>query len=117
MPSKASSHTDRFKVTALVVTLFFAWSIYDRYKRGSRDRDCKRSLDVIEEAIRHDPDALTEEEKAYVRYHAETAVDTFPPQKMISTKRIISMDEYLERIAAQKRIHAIRDRIDRQSGQ
>ena len=114
--SKVLEHKHKLLVAIIVIAFLFAiHSALD--EEISRDRNCKRSLEVIKETIQRDPDALTEEGKAYVRYLAKAAVDTFCPQPPISTKRILSMDEYVERLATQERIQSIRERLDRQSGQ
>ena len=103
-------------LVALVILLQLEINNRD-YKERIRNRDCKRSLEVIEETLQRDPDALTEEEKAYVRHHSGTAVDTCRPQTFVMTKPILSIGEYDERTAAQERIKSIRERLDRQSGQ
>ena len=66
VPSERSGCKDLLVVIVLMALLLSSKSLDDDYRQIRRVQTCQRSLKVIEENLQRDPDALTEEEKAYV---------------------------------------------------
>ena len=81
------------------------WGMWELHQDREKDRVCNRSLTFIEQRVQQDPDILTAEEISYVKRHAKTAGDTFAPHHRMS------MEEYCDRLDAQKQILSIRDRL------
>lgn len=87
------------------MTVSILWWLWKLHQLKERDRVCNRALAFIEQRVQWDPDILSSEEKTFVRRHAKTAGDTFLPHDRMS------LEEYLDRLDAQRRILSIVNRL------